>query len=57
MKTGNVVLVVLEGLEWDRKRKVGEAGVDAILLVDWHLVLFEVEIGDALLQHANEQVV
>src|SRR5216683_814193 len=57
MKTGNVVLVVLEGVEWDRKRQVGEAGVDAILLVNWHLVLFEVVVGDALPENTNKEVV
>ncbi len=31
--------------------------MDAVLLVDWHLVFFEVEIGDALLKDANEQIV
>jgi hypothetical protein len=57
MKTGNVVLVVLERVEWDRKRQVGEAGVDAILLVNRHLVLFEVVVGDALPQDTNKEVV
>src|SRR5208283_5835205 len=37
--------------------KIGERSVDAILLIDGHFVLFEVEVGDALLQNANEQVV
>lgn len=31
--------------------------MDAILLVDWHLILFEVEVGDALLEDTLEQVV
>src|SRR6266478_6875709 len=31
--------------------------MDAILLVDRHLVLFEVEVGDALLEDTSEQVV
>jgi len=30
--------------------------MDAILLVDRHLVFFEVEVGDALLEDTNEQV-
>jgi hypothetical protein len=55
MQAGNVVLVVLDGVEWDRKRQVGEAGVDAILLVNWHLVLFEVVVGDALPEDTNEE--
>ena len=31
--------------------------MDAILLVDWHLVLFEVEVCDALLEDTNEEIV
>ena len=31
--------------------------MDAILLVDGHLVLFEIEVGDALLEDTNEEVV
>ena len=31
--------------------------MDAVLLIDGHLVLFEVEIGDALLKNSNQQVV
>ena len=50
VKAGDVVLVVLDGVEGDRERQVGEAGVDAILLVDGHLVFFEIEVGNALLR-------
>ncbi len=57
VKTRDVVFVVLDRIEGDRKRHIREIGMDAILLIDWHLVLFEVEVGDALLQHANQQVV
>ena len=31
--------------------------MDAVLLIDRHLVLFEIEVGDALLQHTNQQIV
>jgi hypothetical protein len=31
--------------------------MDAVLLIDGHLVFLEVEIGDALLKDANEEVV
>jgi hypothetical protein len=31
--------------------------MDTILLVDWHLILFEVKIGDALPEDANQEVV
>ena len=51
----DVVFVVLDGIERNGERQIGEAGVDAVLLVDRHLVFFEVEIGDALLEDANEQ--
>src|SRR5262249_22316695 len=57
MKTGDVILVALDGVEGERKRHICEAGMNAILLIDWHLVLFEVEVGDALLEHTNQQVV
>ena len=57
VQTGDVVLVVLDGVEGDGKRQIREAGMDAVLLVDRHLVLFEIEVGDALLKHANEEVV
>ena len=30
--------------------------MDAILLVDWHLVLLEVEVGDALLEDTHQEV-
>ena len=30
--------------------------MDAILLVDWHLVLLEVEVGDALLKNTHQEV-
>jgi hypothetical protein len=53
----NVVLIVLDGVERDRKGKISEAGMDAALLADRHLVFFEIEIGDALLQRTNQKVV
>ena len=56
-KTGDIVLVMLDGIEWNGKRQIGKAGMDAILLVDRHLVFFEIEVGDALLQHADQQIV
>ena len=31
--------------------------MDAALLVDGHLVFFQVEVGNALLQHANKKIV
>ncbi len=57
VKARDVVFVMLDRVEGNGERQVGEAGVDAVLLVDGHLVLFEIEVGDALLEDANEQVV
>src|ERR1700733_3108230 len=57
VETCDVVLVVLDGIEGNGKGKVGKTGMDAILLIDRHLVFFEVEIGDALLQHADQEIV
>jgi hypothetical protein len=57
MQTGDVILVVFDRVERDRQREVGEAGMDAILLVDGHLVLFKTEVGDALLEDTNQEVV
>src|SRR5258708_13787088 len=34
-----------------------QGGMNAILLVDWHLVFFEVEVGDTLLQDTNQEIV
>src|SRR3954454_14065441 len=48
---------MLHGVEWDRKRKVRQTGMDAALLADWHLVFFEVEVINALLEHANKKIV
>src|SRR5437879_10961628 len=31
--------------------------MDAILLVDWHLVLFKIKVGEALLEDTNQEVV
>ena len=57
VKTGDVVLVMLDRVEGNGQRQIREAGMDAILLVDWHLVLFQVEVGDALLEDTNQKVV
>ena len=31
--------------------------MDAVLLVDWHLVLFKAVVGDPLLEDTNEEIV
>ena len=57
MQARDVILVMLYGIQRHGKRQVRQLGMDAILLIDRHLILFQIEIGDALLQHANQQVV
>ncbi len=57
VETRDVVLVVLDGVEGHGEGKVGEAGVDAVHLVDGHLVFFEVVVVEALLEDAGEEVV
>ncbi len=47
----NVVLVVLHRVERHRQRQIGKSRMDSILLIDRHLVLFEVKIRDPLLKH------
>ena len=57
MKTRDVVLVVLDRVERNREWEVRKARMDAALLADWHLVLFEVEVGDPLLQYPKKKIV
>ena len=49
MKSCNIILVVLDGVEGDGKREVREVGMDTIHLINGHLILFEVKIRVALL--------
>ena len=58
VEAGDVVLVVLDGVEGHGEREVGEAGVDAAQLPSTrHLVLLQVVVVHALLQVAEEEVV
>ena len=57
LKTGDVILVVLDCVERNRERQVREAGVDAALRVDGHLIVFEVVVVDVLLHVAQEEIV
>ncbi len=57
VKAGDVVFVMLDGVEGDGKGQIREAGVDAVLLVDRHLVFFKVEIGTALAEQTHQDVV
>jgi hypothetical protein len=57
VKTGDVVLIVFNGIQRDGERKIRKAGMDAVLLVDGHLILFEIEVSDALREDTNEEVV
>ena len=56
MQPRDVVLVMLYRIEWHGIRQIRQACMDAVKLVDRHLVLFELEVGDALLQAAHENV-
>ena len=60
VKARDVVFVMLDGVEWHGKRKVGEVGMDASTATrgaEGHLVLFEVIVFDALLELAEEEIV
>jgi hypothetical protein len=48
---------MLDGVEGHAERKVSEAGVDAVHLVDGHLVLFEIVVVEVLLEDAGEEIV
>jgi hypothetical protein len=48
---------VLDGVERHAEREVGEASVDAVHLVDRHLVVFELVVVETLLEDASEEVV
>jgi hypothetical protein len=48
---------MLDGVEGNRERQIGESGVDAILLVDGHLEFLERVIRDALLEDTDEKIV
>ena len=58
VEAGDVVLVVLDGVEWHGKREVGEVGMDATAATgcaEGHLELFEVVVVDALLGAGGEK--
>ena len=60
MEARDVVLVVLDGVEWHGKREVSEVDMDATAATGCtkgHLELFEVVVLDALLKLAEEKVV
>jgi hypothetical protein len=60
VETRDVVLVVLDGVEWHGKREVSKIGMDASTAArstEGHLELFEVVVVDALLKLAEEEVV
>ena len=57
MQPRDVVLVMLDGIERDGVRQVGEVRVDASLGIDRHLVVLQVVIIHPLLQVAEEEVV
>src|SRR5712675_1393554 len=52
-----VVFIVLDRIERNRKRQIGNTSVDAVKLINRHLVFFQIEIGDTLLEDSNKKVV
>ena len=57
MEARDVVLIVLDGVEGHAERQVRQVGMDAVHLVDRHLVLFQIVVIDALLEYAAEKIV
>jgi hypothetical protein len=50
VKPGDVVFIVLHGIKGNGQRQICKIGVDAEHLVDRHLVFFQFEVVDALLE-------
>jgi hypothetical protein len=57
MQARDVVFVMLDRIERDSLREIGQAGVNAALLIDRHLIFLEIEIGDPLFEHTDHEVV
>ena len=57
MQAGNVVLVLLQRLERNRERQIGQAQMRTFHLIDRHLVFLEAIICDALPQCAAQNLV
>ena len=60
VEAGNIILVMLNGVEGHREREIGQAGMNAPSAAgctERHLVLFEVVVLDALLDLAEKQIV
>src|SRR6266404_1779456 len=52
-----VILIVLHRVERNRKRQMGDTSVDAVKLIDRHLIFSQIEVGNALLKDSNKKVV
>src|SRR5712671_686582 len=52
-----VIFIVLHRVERNRKRQIGDTSVDAVKLIDRHLIFFQIEIGDPLLEDSNKKIV
>jgi hypothetical protein len=57
MKTGDVILIVFDRVKGNGERQIRESRMDAILLVDGHLELFEIVVVHALAEDADEEIV
>jgi hypothetical protein len=53
VKPGYVIFIVLYGVERNREWQIGESRVDAVKLVNRHLIFFQIKVGDALLKDSN----
>jgi hypothetical protein len=56
-QAGDVVPVVLHGIERNGQWQVGQIGVNAVHLIHWHLVFLQLVVGVALRQHAQHELV
>src|SRR5712675_773280 len=52
-----VVFIVLHRVERNRKRQIGDTSVDAVKLINRHLVFFQIEVDDTLLEDSNKKIV
>src|SRR5712672_3404966 len=52
-----VIFIVLHRVERNRKRQIGDTSVDAVKLINRHLVFFQIEVDDTLLEDSNKKIV
>jgi len=57
METGNVIFVMLDGIERHELRKIGQTIADALHLRDEHLIVLRLVVRDAIVQNVKQQIV